>query len=239
MAGQPARDVLLAVGDGQRVGAGGLRLELDSQGVEGRELAGRDVAGCETAQRGQQRGAGVAERVHRAGRGGGRVVDLVGQPGREGAQGHQRLALPGDRLEVAGGAEQPLDEVGSEREPVRRPLPQRGGRHPQEPARDRRATGREVGAVVVPGTEPTGPPAGRVHRTEHGLLTAHVPHQVEPALDEHPPEVGRLSFPERLVTGAEAHLLAGREQRAELVVRHPVEQAQRAQVGELHHMVAR
>ena len=93
--------------------------------------------------------------------------------------------------------------------------------------------------MLVPGAEPTGPPAGRVHRTEHGLLAADVPHQVEPALDEHPPEVGRLALAERLVTGAEAHLLAGREQRAELVVGIRSNRLERAQVGELHHMVAR
>ena len=52
-----------------------------------------------------------------AARGGGGIVDLVGKPGRKGAEGDQGAALPGGDSIGPGGAVQPCDQVPPEREP--------------------------------------------------------------------------------------------------------------------------
>ena len=46
-----------------------------------------------------------------------RVVDLVGEAGRESAERDQRLTLPGHRFDVPDGLGEPRDEVHAEREP--------------------------------------------------------------------------------------------------------------------------
>ena len=46
-----------------------------------------------------------------------RVVDLVGETGSEGAEGHQGFPLPGCHLNGPGGAVQPLEEMPAEWEP--------------------------------------------------------------------------------------------------------------------------
>ena len=99
------------------------------------------------------------EGVDRPGGGGGRVVDLVREAGGERAEGDQRLALPGRRLDGARGAVEALDEVPAEREPGAGPLAQHLGRHPEHPTGGHAPAGREIDAVLVPGAEPAGPAA--------------------------------------------------------------------------------
>ena len=158
--------VLLAVGQGQRVGAGRVGAGTSRRSASRatncsavispwREPAERRPAASSQA---------VVEGVDRPRRRGGRVVDLVGQPGRQRAERDQRLALPGRRTRCCGRCwKSPLDQVHAEREPVVDELAQRLGGHPQHPARPRPAAGGEVDAVLVPGPEAAGPPPGCVH----------------------------------------------------------------------------
>jgi hypothetical protein len=83
---------------------------------------------------GRQYLARLPEGVNRPRRRRRRVVDLVREPGRQGAQGDQGLLLSGHGLKVAYSSEQPLDEVGTEREPGARPLSQGRGRHSEDTA---------------------------------------------------------------------------------------------------------
>ena len=60
--------------------------------------------------------------------------------------------------------------------------------------------------MLVPGPEPAGPPARHIHPADHGVLTADVAHQVDRAVDEHPPEVRVLTLVEQLDTRLDADL---------------------------------
>ena len=125
VAGQPVGELVLAVGDGQRVRRPPVAARARGAARRAQRTAAAEISPLgQPAERGQQRPARVVERVDRSGRGGRRVVDLVREPGRERAEGDQRLALPGGRLDAAGGAVQPLDQVPAEREPRVDPLPQ-------------------------------------------------------------------------------------------------------------------
>ena len=98
------------------------------------ELVGGDRALGEPAERVQQRVAGLVHRVDGADRGRGRVVELVGEAGRQGAEGDQRLALAHGRLDRPGGAEDAADQVHGQRQPVAPSAPRRSvGRHLQQP----------------------------------------------------------------------------------------------------------
>jgi hypothetical protein len=66
-----------------------------------------------------------------------------------------------------------------------------------------------------------------------------VAHQVDPSVDENPPEVGGLTLSEELVAWDERHPGAHGDQLEQLVVAQPVEQGERAQIAEVHHIVAR
>ena len=237
---EPGRQRVLPVGHHHRVRGPGRLLDLATQRVEGDELGCRDRALGEPPEGREQRLAGIAQRVHRARRGRGRVVDLVGEPGRQRAEGDQRLLLPRHRLDVAGGEEQALDQVRPEREPVARPGTQRGRRDAQHPAGHRRPAGRQVDAVVVPGAEPARPPARCVHGAEHRLAP---PRRAAPgrccppaAPTSSRPARPRRTAPRRAGTRTS---VPQREQLRQLLVAEPGEQLERAQLVEGHHIVAR
>jgi hypothetical protein len=93
--------------------------------------------------------------------------------------------------------------------------------------------------VLVPGAEPARPAAGHVHPGDHGVLAADVADEVDGAGDQQPPEVGVLALPEQDDPGLDADLGAALDQLAELLVGQAVEDAQRAEVGGAHQVVAR
>ena len=71
----------------------------------------------------------------RADRGRGRVVDLVGETGRQGAQRDERLALAGVVLDASGRADQAAQQVDGEGEPVLADAGQLGRRQPEDARR--------------------------------------------------------------------------------------------------------
>ena len=77
MAGQPVRQSVLQVGQGQRVWPHRRTGDLLAQRVQRAQLLGRDLVNGEPADRCQQGLAGVLQRVDRAHGGGRRIVDLM------------------------------------------------------------------------------------------------------------------------------------------------------------------
>ena len=167
---EPLGQPLLGVGSGQRVGYGGPPRQIAAQARRG------PGTGRRRCPRGRGRRARRAARrrslegVDGADRRGRRVVELVGEAGRERAEGDQGVALADGRLDGAGGGREPADQVHSEREPLLHQLAERRRRHPQQAADVDTATGGEVGAVGVPGPEPAGPAPGHVHPADEGVL---------------------------------------------------------------------
>jgi len=236
---QPGRDGVLVVGHHQRVQPRHAGLDLQAQVVEPAELRGRDVAVSETPECREQRRTCAVEGTDRAGRRGGRVVDLMCETGGERAEGDQRVALSRRGLDRARGAVQTPDEVPAEGEPRVGPLPQRVGRHPEHPSVGHSPARREIDAVLVPGPEPAGPTARHIHSPHLGLLAADAAPQGDGTVDEHPPEVGRLALAEQVDIRLDAQLRSGTDQFPELDVRQAVEEAETAYVVELHQIVVR
>jgi hypothetical protein len=239
VAGEPGREGLLAVGAGQRIRVRRPRLELTAQRVQGGELLGRELVAGQPASGGEQRRTRGLEGVDRPGGGGSRVVELVGEAGGEPAEGHERFALPGCRLDRACGVVQPADEVPAEREPGVGPLAQHLGRYPQHTTGGHSPAGREIDAVLVPGAEPAGPAARDVHPGDHAVLPADMADEVDGAVDEQPPEVGVLALAEQVDPGLDLDLGPALDQLAELVVAEAVKEAELAELVDAHQIVAR
>ena len=110
----------------------------------------RDAAGGEPGERRQHLLGRVVQRVDRAGRRGCRVVQLVREARRQGAQGHERLALAGGGLDPAHRVDQAVDEVQPEGEPLLREAAQLGAVEPEHPAGVLGPPGGEVDAELVP-----------------------------------------------------------------------------------------
>ena len=156
------------------------------------------------------------------------------------AERDERLALARHRVHAADGLEEALDEEDAEREPRARQLAERRRRHPEHPPRARAPGRREVAARRVPGVEAAGPHARAVHRHhDDGFFAAGLAHQVDAAVHEHPPRLGGLALVEQLHAFVEADLLAGREELGELLVGERLEEEERAQVVDVHQIVAR
>ena len=194
-----ADERLLAVGEGQRV-----RVRRPAARARGAARRARRTARprcSSSASRPSDESsvcAGRLEGVDGAGRGRRRVVDLVGEPGGQRAQGDQGLALPRRRLDASarcGRAPRSGGRRTGTRRRTARAAPSAGTRSTR-PAVDA-AAGGEVDAVLVPGPEPAGPAAGHVHPGDDGVLAADVPDQVDGAVDQHPPEVGVLALAEQ------------------------------------------
>ena len=215
--GQPVRQGVLAVRESHGIPRRP-RFELLTQRVEPGELIGGDRSRREPSEGRQHARIRLPEGVDRPrGRRSG-VVELVGEPGGQGAEGGEGLLLPGHRLVVPGGPGHALDEVQAEGEP-RGPQPAqvRGG-HPEDPPGRRRPAGGEVGPVLVPGAEPAGPPSRHVHGSQPGLVAPDVTDEVDAPVEQHPPVLGGMVLLEEHVTALEGDLGARREQVEQLVV---------------------
>ena len=163
-----------------------------------------------------------------AGRRGRRVVQLVGQAGRERAERDQGVPLARRRLDRAGGPVEPVDEVPAEGEPRAHPVAQDLGRHPQQVTGLDAAAGGQVAALRVPGAEAARPAARHVHATDDDVLAAHVPGQLEHPVDEHPPGLRRVALGEDDRAGLDRHLLGAGHELVQLGVGDAVEDRQAA-----------
>ena len=172
-----------------------------------------DLRVREPSQRRQQGGGAGLQGVDRPGRGGGGVVDLVGEAGGQGAQRDEGLPLPHGRLDAARRVVEPLDQVHGEGEPRDGAVLERLRRHPQHPARLGAAPGGEVDALLVPGPEPARPAPGDVHVPDDDLLAADLAGQLHGAVDEHPPVVRVAALDEECLAGDDRDLVAVVEKR--------------------------
>ena len=135
----PRAQLVLAVRERQGV-RGDLTLQqLTAQLVETGVLVRGDAVRRQGEQRRQRVLELSLERLDGAGGGRRRVVELVGQPGRQGAQLHEALALPHPCLDVAHGGEHPGHQVPHERD-VGEQVAQRRVGHLEQPTRGARPT---------------------------------------------------------------------------------------------------
>ena len=73
----------------------------------------------------------------------------------------------------------------------------------------------------------------------HGVLAADPAVQRDRAVDEHPPEVGRLALVEQVAAGLDRNLGAAVDQLVQLRVGQPGEEGDAPQVVGVHQTVAR
>ena len=78
-----------------------------------------------------------------------------------------------------------------------------------------------------------------MHPPDHGLLAADVAHKVDGTVHQHPPEVRVFTLVEQVDAGLDAHLGASLDQFRQLLVTQTIEDAERAEVGDAHQIVAR
>jgi hypothetical protein len=235
---EPVGELLLEVGEGD---AGGRRGGIDRapQLVECDELLRRDPLAGEPLERGEDVVARLLERPDRADRGRGRVVDLVREPGGQGAQRDERLALAGVALDAPGGRDEAAQEVDGEREPLLAEARQVARRQSEDPAGLHHARRPHVDAVLVPRAESAGPLSGVLDGHHHDLLVADTAHDVDPALEHHPPVLGGATLVEDTVAGGVRHLVTGGGQLGHLLVGEAVQDRDRAQLVVQHQVVAR
>ena len=236
--GEPLREVVLARRQG---GAGEYRFTVDPapQLVQRDELLRGDRLGGEPLERAEQLVAALAQRAYRPDGGRGWVVDLVGEPCGQGAEGHQGLALSGVGLDPAGGRDQPPEQVGGEREPRVSVRTEPLRRDPEDSAGPRGPAAAHVDAVLVPGPEAARPLAGDLHGREHRLLVPDPAHQVDVAVEQQPPVVSRPALVEEPLPLLEDQLLPVGRQLGDLLVAEPVEEREAAEVVVQHQIVAR
>jgi hypothetical protein len=77
------------------------------------------------------------------------------------------------------------------------------------------------------------------HRSEYRLLAANATYEIDASLEQNPPEVSWLSFPEELLTRMEPTLVAHPHQLSQLGVVETVEQRETSELLGVHHTVAR
>jgi len=102
--------------------------------------------------------------------------------------------------------------------------------NPEHPTGGHASAGREIDAVLVPGAEPAGPAARRVHPRDQGVLAADVADELDGAVDEQPPVVRVLTLAEQLDPGLDANFATALDQFSELLVAQAIEDAQRAEL---------
>ena len=89
----------------------------------------------------------------------------------------------------------------------------------------------------MPGIRP--PEPWPVHRGDNGFFPSGAAQQLDPPVEQHPPEVGGVALAEEHIAVRESHLIAGSDQFEQLLVAEPVEQEDGAQVVDVHQIVAR
>ena len=173
---QPVPQLLLPVGRLEGVRQRRRRLELATQRVELAELGRGHAAGRHLAQRVEQAVAGALELGGRARGRGGRVVDLVGQPGRERPERDERRCAGGPSPRSSGPCRRGRRRGARRRGTTR--WPARGGARPGRaaagPARRRGPSRGRRRARPRPGSRrPSDParPSGR-RRRPHGRCGA-------------------------------------------------------------------
>src|SRR5262249_57991435 len=98
------------------------------------------------------------------------------------------------------------------------------GGDPQHPPGAGASSRREIAACVVPCRETAGPQTRSVHRPHHDSFFPSRPaREIDPALEEHPPEVRWIAFAEQLLVVCESNFLADCSQFAQLLVAESVE----------------
>ena len=159
--------------------------------------------------------------------------------GGKGAKSDKRAALPSRRLDGARGAIETRDEVRTEREPGVGTIAQHLRRDPQYPTVTRSSAGREIGSVLIPGTEPARPAPRHIHPGDDTVLPANMPDEINCTFYQHPPEIRVLAFPKQVDAGLDANLSPTRDQIRELIICQTTEDAQRAKIINVHQIVAR
>src|SRR5215471_6757313 len=124
------------------------------------------------------------------------------------------------------------------REPGIGPFAEYFGRHAQHSPGDNSTSRREIYPLLIPRPESTGPASGHIHPRDDGALPVDVPHQVDSAVQKHPPEVRGLTFSEQSDTGLDSNLGTAIDQLSELIVFETLEQAERPQLIDAYHNVA-
>ena len=142
-------------------GGRGRDVDRAAQLVEGDELGRRDPLARELLEGGEHVVARLLERADRADRRRGRVVDLVGETGREGAQRDERLALAGVVSMRRAVPIRPRSRWTAKGNHVLADAGQLGRRQPEDPRRLHHPRRPHVDAVLVPRAEAAGPLARR------------------------------------------------------------------------------
>ena len=83
------------------------------------------------------------------------------------------------------------------------------------------------------------PSPGLVHHHDDRLLVPSPSHPVDPAVDQHPPEVSRFTLVEQFLTVNEGDFVADLNQLAQLVVCQSREQVDATQFLDTHQIVVR
>ena len=187
----PLTDRLLAVGAGQRtVVVDRALLKIVPQALDREELRGLDVFLGEPDQPGDHVAARVLQRLDGTHRGRRRVVDLVRQPGGERAEGDERLALAGGRVDAADGLVDARDHVLGERRPLADESAEFGRRHGEHPAR--RCTATPVALVTACSSAAPHADSPPAHRPGSSIvastigLVADSAAQLDPAVEQDP-----------------------------------------------------
>ena len=173
----------------------------------------------------QQQVAGVLQRLDGTRAGGRRVVDLVGQTGRQCSEGDERLRAGGTASPWCAPFARYRPSCERRKETMSRPVAQRRApaTRSKEPvtrgARRWRDTPRRR---PTRGTRRPTRPAAPSHHDDR-LLVPGAPHELDPAREQHPERLRRITLDEQHVAGLKLNLFARRSAR-ELLVAQPFEQ---------------
>jgi hypothetical protein len=156
-----------------------------------------------------------------------RVVELVGEARGERSERDEGVTLTRHGVDHAHRLEEALDQVEAEGEPGPDELAERGRRHTQDAAGVQRVGGGEVADRVGPCLEAARPEPRAVHHGHGRDLVSRSAEELDPAVEQNPPELGGLALAEEHVALVEGHDVARVVQLAQLLVAQPGEQEQR------------
>jgi hypothetical protein len=231
---EPVGERFFPIGQRQRAHAGRSGAKLTTQLVDGDELPGRQGPLGQARERRQQHIAGVLQRPGRAHGSRCRIVDFMRQARRERAERGKRLLLTREGFHVPHRLEEAPDQVHAEREPGARPIPQCLCGDAQDDTGAGPAGGRQVSGLVRPRPEAARPDSRPIHHPGNRLFPSAAAQQLHPPRHQHPPEVSGLALTEEHISAFETHLVAGRDQIAELLVAEPFEQEHTAEIIDEH-----